>query len=155
MGPKIICTSCGAEVEENLPKCPFCDTLLVQGAEQEYMDNLHRVRRDMESLKQVPRETVKSELKSQGRRIRRILMITGTVALLLAGLFAWENHKYDRDNKADYIWGQQNFPAMSELYENGEYETLQQLYYEALLDDKPVWNWEYYAEFSEWLEEQE
>ena len=44
---------------------------------------------------------------------------------------------------------------MSQLYENGEYETLQQLYYEALLDDKPVWNWEYYEEVSEWLEEQE
>lgn len=55
-----------------MPKCPFCDSLLVQGAEQEYMDKLHRVRRDMEDLKQIPEETVKQELKNQGRRIYRI-----------------------------------------------------------------------------------
>lgn len=155
MTKKIICRSCGAEVEECLPKCPFCDTFILQGAEQEYMDKLHQVREDMEDLKQIPEETVKQELKSQGRRIRRILIIAGIAAALLAGLFVWEDHRYDRDNKADYIWGQQNFPAMNELYENGKYEELEQLYYEALMDDKPVWNWEYYEEFSEWLEEQE
>ena len=35
------------------------------------------------------------------------------------------------------------------------WEELEKQYLEALFDDKPVWNWEYYEEFSDWLEEQE
>ena len=153
MDNSIICSSCGAKVDSKLPRCPFCDTLLIEGAEAEYMDKLHKVRRSMEDLSQVPKGAVVSEVKKQGKRIRKIVIITAVIALALFALFLWQDRQYVRDNKADYIWGQQNFPVMNQMYEEGRLEELEEFYYDALMDDKPVWNWEYFEEFSAVLEE--
>lgn len=153
MGDKITCSSCGAQVDAKLPRCPFCDTLLVEGAEEEYMDKLHDVRKSMEDLNQVPKGAVVNEVKKQGKRIRRIMMITAVIVILLVLLFLWQERQYERDNKADYIWGQQNFPVMSQMYEEGRLEELEEFYYDALMEDKPVWNWEYFEEYSDVLEE--
>ena len=155
MRKEIVCSSCGARVEEKLAKCPYCDTMIVEGARQAYMDRLYDLREEMDELKTIPIETVKSEARRQGKRVRRILFITGVVVLVLAGLLFWESRRYERDNKADFIWGQQNFPVMSALYEKGEMEQLKDLFYQALEEDRAVWNWEYYDQFTEWLEEME
>ena len=37
---KIICSSCGAEFEDTLPKCPYCGSLNYKGAEAEYLGKL-------------------------------------------------------------------------------------------------------------------
>lgn len=155
MADKIICASCGAEVDAECPRCPYCDTLLVPGAQKEYMGKLEQVRSDMEELTEIPGELVKEEIGKQKKRIRKTVLITAAAAVVLFLLFLLEDRKYERDNKADYIWGEQNFPVMSEMYEEGKLEELESFYYDALINDKPVWNWEYYDAYSVWLEEQE
>lgn len=150
---KFICSSCGAEIDDSMPKCPYCDTLIAKGAEAEYMEKLYDIQEDMEELKDVPYETVKEEVKHQSKRMGKVIAVTIVVVLILAGIFIWQEKKYERNNTADYIWGQENFPIMSEMYENEEYEELAEFYYDALMEDRPVWNWEYYDEFSEWMEE--
>lgn len=152
---KYICKSCGAEIDDSMSKCPYCDTLIAAGAETEYMDKLYDIQEDLQELKEIPYEAVREEVRHQGRRIGKIIIITMIIVLIFAALFLWQEKKYERDNTADYIWGQENFPAMTEMYENEEYEELEAFYMDALMDDKPVWNWEYYEEFSEWMEEQE
>lgn len=152
---KFICRSCGAEIDDHMPKCPYCDTLIAKGAEKQYMDKLYDIHEDLEDLKEVPYDTVRQEVKYQGKRIKKIVIVTIVIIVAFAAYFMWQEKRYERDNTADYIWGQQNFPVMTEMYENGEYEALEEFYFEALMDDKPVWNWEYYDEFSEWMEEQE
>ena len=74
------------------------------------------------------------------------------IAAFAVYLFIQEK-KYERDNTADYIWSKENLPAMTKMYENGELEELSVLYEAALKEDRPVWNWEYFDEYSEWLEE--
>lgn len=149
---KFICSSCGAEIDDSLPKCPYCDTLIATGAENEYMEKLYDIHEDLEELKEIPIETAKAEVKHQGRRIGKILIISIVIAVFLIAIFMWYEKQYERDNTADYIWGQKNFPVMSEMYENGEYDELEAFFNEAMMDDKPVWNWEYYDEFCEWME---
>lgn len=151
---KFICSSCGAEIDDTMPKCPYCDTLIMKGAEAQYMEKLYDIQEDMEELKEIPFDVVEAEVKHQGRRMKKIIIIALIVILAFVVIFMFEEKKYDRDVTADYIWEQTNFPIMSELYENGEYEELEEMYYDALMDDKPVWNWEYYDEFSDWLDEQ-
>ena len=51
---KIICSSCGAEFEDTLPKCPYCGSLNYKGAEAEYLGKLESMRQDMQQLEQVP-----------------------------------------------------------------------------------------------------
>ncbi len=152
---KFICQACGAEIDDTMPKCPYCDTLIPKGAEKAYMEKLYGINEDMEELKEIPIQAVIEETKSQGKRIRKIIMITVIIVLVLAGIFMWSDKKYERDHTADYIWEEQNFPMMSELYEEGKYEELEEIYLKAWDEDRPVWNWEYHDEFSEWMEEQE
>lgn len=150
---KFICSCCGAEIDDNMPKCPYCDTLIPKGAEADYMERLYDIQEDLEELKEIPYETVKEEVKYQGRRMKKAVMITLSVAAVLALLFAWNEKRYDRDHTADYIWEQKNFPIMSELYENKKFEELDALYYQAMMDDKPIWNWEYFEEYSKIVDE--
>lgn len=152
---KYICSSCGAEIDDNLPKCPYCDTMIPKGAEAEYMEKLYDIQEDMEELKEVPFETLKEEARHQGKRMGKIVVITLVIAAIFAVIFFWQEKRYERDNTEDYIWGQKNFPIMSELYENGDYEQLMELYEKALMEERPVWNWEYDEAFMEWMEEQE
>ena len=37
MGKKIVCTSCGAEFDEELAGCPYCGSANLKGEETEYM----------------------------------------------------------------------------------------------------------------------
>ena len=50
---KIICSSCGAEFEDTLPKCPYCGSLNYKGAEAEYLGKLESMRQDMHDIGQV------------------------------------------------------------------------------------------------------
>ena len=62
---KIICSSCGAEFEDTLPKCPYCGSLNYKGAEAEYLGKLESIRQDMQQLEQVPEKELKKKLKKK------------------------------------------------------------------------------------------
>ena len=146
MKQTVICGSCGAEFEDTLPKCPYCGTMNYKGAEQEYMEKLSDIREDLEDLEEVPKEEVKKEIRRQGHFLRKILVAVGLVVVALASLFYWLSRRDERDSKQDYLWKQENFPYMEELYEAGQYEELVAVYLDASDEDKPVWEWEH-AEF--------
>ena len=152
---KIICNHCGAEIDDLMPKCPYCETMLPKGAEAEYMEKLYNIQEDMEELNEIPMEVVRKEVKHQGRRIRKIAGITIILFVILGIILFYNEKKYERNHTEDYIWGQENFPVMSEMYENGEYEALLEFYMNASEDDRPVWDWEYYDAFMEWMEDKE
>ena len=118
----IHCKSCGAEFEEDLPKCPYCGTLNYKGAEQEYLNKLENIREGMEDLQEVPEDEVKKEIKQRGKFIGKVILIIGILIIGLALLLYWINRSPERDRKEDYLWMQENFPIMDELYEDENYE---------------------------------
>ncbi len=146
------CLSCGAEINDSMPRCPYCGTMIAEGAQKEYMQKLSDIREDMEELGSVPAGEVRAEFRRQGRRMRRVIALAVLLTLLLAGLFLWQEKCRDRDNTADYIWENQNFPYMSGLYEAGDYEALLEPVLSAMEEDRSIWNWEYYDEYMRWLE---
>ncbi len=151
---KFVCSSCGAEIDDTMLKCPYCDTMIAAGAEAEYMEKLYDIQEDMEELQEIPLDVVKEEVRHQGRRIGKIMLIVAVIIVAFIALIFWQERKYERDHTADYIWEQENFPVMSELYENQEYEELLEIMENAYEENRSVWNWEYYDEFCEWMEEE-
>lgn len=140
---KIICKSCGAEFEDTLPKCPFCDSFNYKGAEAEYFEKLEDIREDVEELGQVPAAETRKEIKKQGRFLKWIFIVLG---LLVAGMLLfvfWVEREEKRDPQADYLWKKQNYPVMDELYEQGKYDELVAFYKEAWDADYPVMEWEH------------
>ncbi len=146
MGKKIICNSCGAEFHELEPKCPYCGTMNYKGAELEYFEKLEDVREDLEELTAVPLQETKKEIKKQGKFVKKVIII-GIILLII--IFGWpflmDKLFYERDQKADFIWKSENFAVMDEMYEKGQYEELVDFFYEAIENDKPVYDWEHYA----------
>ena len=77
---KIICSSCGAEFEDTLPKCPYCGSLNYKGAEAEYLGKLESMRQDMQQLEQVPEKELKKKLKKKTVLPRRVIPSPGIEA---------------------------------------------------------------------------
>ncbi len=140
---QIVCNSCGASFDASLPKCPYCDSTSYPGAEAEYLDKLEDVREDVEELKEVPQEETKKVVKSQVGFVVKILLVVAAVAVAILAWILWVDSRYQRDEKADYLWRQQNYPKMDEMYANGQYEELLEFYLQAELADFDVYQWEH------------
>lgn len=138
------CKSCGAQFDEMMPACPYCGTMSIKGAQAEYMDKLEDIRSDVENLSAVPAQVTKKELKKQTKIILWALGICGALLLicvLIEVIFGYKPQ--ERDEKADYLWLQENIPLLDELYEQGQYEELVAKVNTAFQNNEPVWQWEH------------
>lgn len=146
MANKMICTSCGGEFEDNLPKCPYCGTMNLSGAEAEYMEKLDDVREDLDDLKDVPIEETKKEIRKQGRFLKKIFTVLGiivAVILVICGILKWQDYKEEQNSVQGYYWRQKNFPILNQLYEDGKYDEMVAFCEKALEEEKPVRMWEH------------
>lgn len=150
----IICPSCGGSYGEDLAKCPYCGTLNLPGAEQEYMDKLGDLRDDMEKLEQVPVQELKEAVKESGAFLKkvfsRIFLIAVILVLFLGGLFAFRKLVLERmiygepvDEKEELLWQQENFSRLDALYEQGAYGELVKAYQEAVEEGHVLWKWKH------------
>ncbi len=139
------CKSCGAHFDEMLPACPYCGTMSIKGAQAEYMEKLEDIREDLQDLKAVPVEETKKAVKKQTKFVLIIIgVILGLFLLLVLVevIFGYKPPK--RDAQADFIWQQENYPILDELYEQGKDQELLDKYYEVLAEDAPIYSWEHY-----------
>lgn len=155
MAKLIICNSCGAEFSNDEPKCPYCGTMNYEGAEKEYFEKLEDIREDVEELNAVPMQEAKKELKKQGKFIKKIFFVVVALVAIFGLIIYIQEKAYERDNKADYIWQEENFPIMDEMYKSGEYEELAEFFQLAWEEDRPVYNWEHYTFVDAYMEVEE
>ena len=43
----IKCQNCGADIEELVPRCPYCGAMNEPGAEHKYMQDLYKLKDDL------------------------------------------------------------------------------------------------------------
>ena len=100
------CSSCGAQFEAALVRCPYCGSAHAMAEEEEYMGQLEDIREDLEEH---GRETEKRLKKGLGRLFRTV-MITVTVIVLLVLLIFWisslRERSKARERKAEFLTGQ-------------------------------------------------
>lgn len=92
MEKKIICKSCASEYEASLVRCPYCGTAYAPLEEEEYMDKLEEVRKDLH------RETEKGDIrvkKGMNTTVRVILVTVAVIFLLLFGVL-WLSGRQER-----------------------------------------------------------
>lgn len=146
MGKIVICGSCGGGFEDDQPKCPYCGSTHIKGAEQEYMGKLENVRKDMGELDNAPLEELQKAVKKQGYFIRNSVLVILLIAAAAALIVYLMNREEKKDYKEEYLWQQEYFPRLSQLYDNGEYDAMMKLAVQAL-DENPsatLWTWEHY-----------
>lgn len=143
MAKLLVCNSCGAQFSNDEPKCPYCGTMNYDGAEKEYFEKLEDIREDVEDLNAVPMQETKAELKKQGKFIKNVIVIVVVLGLVFGGIIFLQEKSYERDEKADFLWREENYPKMNAMYEAGEYEELAEFYMQALADNQQLYDWEH------------
>ena len=79
----IICPNCGAEIENDVTKCPYCGYINIEGAEKKYFDELDDIKEDLAEVEKAPVKALRTGL-SKGVRV---ILITVGVLLALAVLY--------------------------------------------------------------------
>ena len=145
---KIICSSCGAEFEDTLPKCPYCGSLNYKGAEAEYLGKLESMRQDMQQLEQVPEKELKKKLKKKQKFVIKLLILLAALAAILAVIVFRAQYIEPRDARADYLWEKENFPVLDRLYREQDFEGLTDFYEQAVIEDRAIYRWEHSGIFT-------
>ena len=92
MEKMVRCTSCGAEFDVSLVRCPYCGTANAPAEEGEYMDKLEAVREDLHQ------QTEKSDTKIQKRMARtiRTILLVAVMILLIVFVSFWLSDRQER-----------------------------------------------------------
>ena len=139
----IKCENCGAEIDENEPKCPYCGALNEIGGEREYMEKLDDIREDMEELPEEVDHETKKELKRSVKLIRNAALITIGVILILVGIefgynFIHEHFLFKQPSQKETMrWQSENFPILDEMYDAGDFDAIVELM-DTLTDEDSV-----------------
>ncbi len=78
----IVCSTCAAEYDISLVRCPYCGTAYAPAEENEYMGQLEDIREELEEHKEDGNKSLRSGL---GSVVRIIILVAVVVALLLFG----------------------------------------------------------------------
>ena len=125
------CPNCGADIESDTAKCPFCGYINEKGAEKAYMEQLDDVRLRLDTVD----EEAAAEYGKGYRRVLKIMAITlavaaivTVIAVILHNLISGGLKKRGNDSAEQTLqemaWERENFPVFDEYYEAGDYEGL-------------------------------
>lgn len=147
MEKEIICPSCGATCDSNLSACPYCGTMIEQGAEKEYMEKLRDVKEDLENLGDIPDAELKKNIKKQ---VFKVLIPIGIALVLIAVcavFFAGEEQDRSEEMRKEYALRQELLPPLEALYDAGDYEGLYRAFSELYSSENAfvTYDWEHKA----------
>ena len=145
MGKIVVCGSCGAQFDEDRAKCPYCGSTNLKGAEKEYMEKLKGIKGNMGELDEVPMEELKGAFQKQGKRLKKVLLSLLALAAVLLLVIFLTGRGEKKDYRDQYLWEQENFPKLDQLYDAGEYDDML-AYVNQLTDDgeHDLFEWEHY-----------
>lgn len=147
----MICKNCGAQFDDNLPKCPYCGQFSYAGAEKEYFDRLEDMKEDLQELHETVPEMYTGEIKSQAKDVRKILLIVlaivAALALLLFGGSFLMDSLYEGDAKAELLFTKEAYPIADEYYAAGDYDGLLKFFQSSVAENENAsfYDWEHYA----------
>ena len=148
------CPNCGALYKEGLKHCPYCRSVDDYQDESEYLEDLDDLKDRLEVLPgTVIREENRRQTKEAARDfaviLRRIGITAGIILLLFAGLRFVDravlgNSEENRlkEQKEEYLWKQENFKKLDEMYANKDYEGL--LEFDENCQNSGIYDWEHY-----------
>lgn len=148
MAGKISCSLCGAKFNEAEPRCPYCGSTNIKGAEREYLEKLSGVREDLKELDQVAGQELKKTIRDQGSRLKKIILRISAVGIaLMLGVVLIKKlpdliFRPEMDEMEEFLWQQEHFKELNELYDMGRYEELLELYH-TLEEEASLYGWEH------------
>lgn len=89
----IICPNCGAEIEKDSAKCPYCGYINIEGAEKKFQSELDEIGRNIEVTRKEPAKALAKGFTGGWK----IILVTVAVLIILAVIFVLELIRETRD----------------------------------------------------------
>lgn len=130
----ITCSNCGAGFHRKEAQCPYCGYINKTGVEQVYQDKMEQIREDLDELDDVSRGIYRKEWKTSFKRLRKVIIITSVIVLLLVAiLWGFESLMYSTNDEADMKdrlrWKTENEERLDQWYEEEDYEAILNFFY--------------------------
>lgn len=144
----MICKNCGAEFDEQLARCPYCNTMNEAGAKRKFYHKIKRMAHSVDSMAEVPQKTM---IRLSGRLLAVAGICVVIIIAVLWGKKVIHNNKLRAEvaeqeaklqEKAE--WEDATFPKFDALYEAGEYDKLFDVFLKIYEEDNEihrVWGW--------------
>lgn len=143
----MICKNCGAEFDDDAPKCPFCGQMNYYGAEKKYKKDLGGIHKNLESLADKPREEY---TKKSFSVLKRVLIVVAVCFLAALSYFAYgqiREANYKKEVLQQIQWEDENYPQLDLWYEAGDYDRILEFQYQLYDEDLPysIYSWNHFA----------
>ena len=147
----MICKNCGAQFDDNLAKCPYCNTFHYAGARKEYMGKLEDMKEDLNDLHQVVPDLYQEQFRSHTKQARKtifrifVVLVTLVVLLLVSHLIL--NRAGSRDEKKTLLFMKEAYPIADQYYNDGDYDGLLDFYHTSITENESAdfYNWDHYS----------
>ena len=142
------CKNCGASFDSKWSRCPYCGTMNKSGAYAEFRRKMSSVIDSMLGLKEnVQRSVSRTILSSLLRSLIFIAVIIGLAFAFsrTAQVNYYNDPEYDQKAYEEITWMDENLEKLNEAYENGDYKTIETLYYQ---QSGAVRNWVHYPSYT-------
>lgn len=135
--PIVLCKSCGANIGYNVRFCPHCGSSNEIGDELYYQEKLEDIREDLEELTDKSEDMIKDEATKFSKKILIVGIAVVAVLLVFGGAFLMYrsvlSRVRDSKNKSDIAWQKETYAKLDELYDNNDFEAIDEFYTEYYL----------------------
>ncbi|MCR5420802.1 MAG: zinc ribbon domain-containing protein [Lachnospiraceae bacterium] len=148
----INCINCGAQIEDENSKCPYCGYINENGAEKEYMKELNDIRGKLDAVD----DMAVREYGKEYKKIGKTFLITVISLIFLSAICCIIGFLYSSKKKADELRlanemmermksSNEAFSYFDELYETKQYDKLCEAVFVTCKEEEFIFDWDHYA----------
>lgn len=145
------CSSCNGIFENTEAFCPFCDSINLERAEEEYLEELEEIVENLEELPLISQKEIGQEIRKTAKKHTKLFFASvlcfGIFLISISAYFLkiHESPYTDEQEKAQILWEKETFPILDQWYAEGNYEEIIKFHHE-LRDDENnlfyLYNWD-------------
>ena len=147
----ITCPNCGAKIENDAIKCPYCGYINKEGAEKKFRSDIDEIKDNIEEAKKELPKTLAKGLKSG----TKVIFITIGVIIIIAIVLALELAREMKDSPKEFLTAEEQAYAsaykaeaskeLSQAYEDKDIEKMAEIFDTAYSVDRvSLWGIDHY-----------
>lgn len=92
-----ICPNCGAKIDKDVTKCPYCGYINIEGAEKQYFEELGEIKQNLAEVADVPTEELKKGLSKSAKVVITTLVVLAVLGAIYAVILMIELQNHPKE----------------------------------------------------------